>query len=65
MGVLDNQDGFIDSAQQVRNMVKFGHNLEVSLADVYYVLKKELNMSFKKIKPIAIHANSDKNLIIR
>ena len=29
------------------------------------VLKEDLGMSYRKIKPISIHANSPKNLVLR
>jgi len=42
-----------------------GEGLEVSLAEVYYVLKNDMNMVFKKIKKVAAHTNSVRNLIVR
>jgi len=42
-----------------------GEGLDVTLPEVYDVLKKDLGMSYKKIKKVAAHSNSVRNLIIR
>ena len=33
--------------------------------EVGEVMKKDLGMKFKRVKPMSIHANSEKNLVLR
>jgi len=42
-----------------------GEALEVTLPEVYDVLKRDMGMSWKKINKVASHCNSVRNLIIR
>ena len=63
-GMLD-RNTFLDSVGSIHKTLVSEHQLEVKPKDVHHVLKNELHMSFKKIVPISIRANSVKNLVLR
>ena len=55
----------IDSSLQLSRKVLKDTGYEVSTQDVRNVLSKDMNMSYRKITKIALHANSKKNLFLR
>ena len=40
-------------------------NLKVKNKDIITIMKEKLGMSYRKIKPMSLHANSQKNLVLR
>jgi len=55
----------ISSAEQVAKLVKENTSLEVSNSEVLHVMKRDLDMSYQKLKRSALNANSEYNLILR
>lgn len=56
---------FLDSVASIHQAISNESNLAVKEKDVKHVLKHELQMSYKKVLPVSIHANSTKNLVLR
>ena len=46
-------------------MLKNEKDIEVNNKEMSSIMKKELNMSYRKIKDITKHSNSEKNLVLR
>jgi hypothetical protein len=46
-------------------MFKNEKDIEVNNKEMSSIMKKELNMSYRKIKDITKHSNSEKNLVLR
>ena len=40
-------------------------HMEIKYREMASIMKQELNMSFKKIKEVTKHSNSEKNLVLR
>ena len=59
------RDLVIESIQQIINYIKEMKGIEVKGREVSDVIKGDLNMSFRKLKKISLHGNSNKNLILR
>jgi len=56
---------FIDSAAQVQKLILNKTTLDLKEYRVRKILTFDFGMSYKKIKSVALHANSDKNRILR
>ena len=56
---------FIDSAKSVRAALKENTGIEAGESEIREIMREDLGMRYRKIKPISIHGNSDKNLILR
>ena len=65
IGTMVDQDTFLDSVGSIHKTLVSQHQLEVKPKDVHHVLKHELQMSYKKVSPVSILANSAKNLVLR
>ena len=59
------QTDFVATAEEVQRQGKKQTEFNVSLATVYKVLKKDLQMSYRKINLVALHSNSIRNLVLR
>ena len=59
------QKTYLDSVGSIHQTLVSQHQLEVKPKDVHHVLKNEMQMSYKKISPVSIRANSTKNLVSR
>ena len=60
------KDGdFISTAQSVVDQYQTEIGGNIKKHQVIQVLKEDLGMSYRRIKPISIHANSPKNLVLR
>lgn len=55
----------IDSSEQVAGRVLKTWGIKTTIIEVNEVLKKEMDMSYRKIVKSALHANSEKNLFLR
>ena len=62
---LNRSDTFIDSVASVNKILKEEHQIDVKEWVVRNTMKEELGMSFKKVKPVSTHSNSDKNRVCR
>ena len=62
---MNKENGFIDSAGMIVHKAKNELDILVKKHEVLEVLKKDCGMSYRRIKPISIHANSPKNLVLR
>ena len=56
---------FIDSADHVLKNLSKELSLKTNNQEIREVMKKDLVMSFKKVKPVALHTNSVNNLVCR
>ena len=59
------QNSYIDSVDTVNKVLEEKHEIKLKPWKVKDIMKKDLDMSYKKVKPISIHANSAKNLVLR
>ena len=55
----------IDSAEMVVKLVKDNVKIDFKKELVRDVMKNTLGMSYRKIIPLSIHANSEKNHVLR
>ena len=62
---LNQQHAFIDSASSVQKILLEDHQIKSKGREVRDVMRQELDMRFRKVKPVSIHANSKKNLVLR
>ena len=56
---------FIDSVDSVQKVLTKEHKIRLKPWKVKDIMKEDLDMKFKKVKPISVHANSAKNLVLR
>jgi len=62
---LNDQHFAIESTAQVIKLLKERVNVEAKGPLVREIMKKKLGMSYRKIKPMSLLANSQKNLVLR
>ena len=62
---LNQSDAFIDSIAQVQRLVKEQLDIQAKRRLVQQVMRKDLRMRYKIVKPLSWMANSQKNLILR
>ena len=62
---LDRQGEFIDSTMHVKKRLKEEKQIEYKEHLIRDVMRRDLGMKYKKVKPVAIQANSARNLILR
>ena len=62
---LELRRSFIDSVDMVKKLLEEEHDIKAKPWEVRNVMKKELDMRYKKVKPVSLHANSAKNLVLR
>ena len=62
---MNQEDAFIDSAEDLKKTLKDNMGIEASEYEIRQVMRHQLNMKFKKVVPISIHGNSEKNLVLR
>jgi hypothetical protein len=65
VGDLNQSRSIIDSAKDVVTMVNELAEAPVTEQLVRSVMKEELGMSYRKIKTVSLHSNSEKNLVLR
>ena len=58
-------DAFIDSAESIQREIREEIDVEVKLKEVRRVMTEDLGMSYRKIKPISVNENKEKNIILR
>ena len=56
---------FIDSSKSVRAALKENTGIESKESEIREIMREDLGMRYLKVKPVSIHGNSDKNLILR
>ena len=62
---LNQAESIIDNTDNVRGLVKRELDQEVSVALVRKVLRQDLGMSYRKVTKVSLHANSEKNKVLR
>ena len=62
---MNHQDTFIDSAASVQKVLLEEHQMEKKQSLIRSVMRDDLDMRFRKVLPVSIHANSWKNLVLR
>ena len=65
IGDLNTRDTFIDSVASVTKLLKEEHQIDTKEWVVRDIMKKEMGMSFKKVKAVSTHANSIPNRVCR
>ena len=55
----------INSALTVQKKIKELTNEEIKISRVQKVMRKDMDMTYTKMKSIALHSNSTNNLILR
>jgi hypothetical protein len=65
VAALNQSRSIISSAKEVVTQVNVHAEAPVSEKQVRSVMKEELGMSYRKIKTVSLHSNSEKNLILR
>ena len=62
---MNHEDEFIDSVDRLRNLMAERHQIVAGDHLVRQVLRQDLKMSFRKVKPVSWTENSPKSKIIR
>ena len=62
---LDRQGEFIDSTMHVKKRLKEEKQIEYKEHLIRDVMRRDLGMKYKKVKPVPLQANSVRNLILR
>ena len=62
---LNDQHFAIESTAQVIKILEEKVIIKAKGPLVREIMKKKLGMSYRKIKPMSLHANSQKNLVLR
>ena len=62
---MNEQDTFIDSSNRVlKNLEKWDQRY-TNLKEICSVMKEDMCMRYRKVVPISIRTNSEKNLVCR
>ena len=56
---------FLDSAHSVKKALLDNDGFEASEYEIRRVMRDAIQMKFKKVIPISVHGNSEKNLLLR
>ena len=56
---------FIDSVEMVQKLLKARLALDVKTSKIYHIMRRELRMRYRKVNPLTINTNSERNLILR
>ena len=62
---MNDNNAFIDSAGTVLKVLEENHQIKAKQKEICSIMKHDLGMSYKKVLPVSIHANSPKNLVCR
>ena len=55
----------IDSAKAVRKALLENDELDATEREIRQVMREDLGMRYRKLVPVSIHGNSEKNLVLR
>ena len=55
----------INSAKAVRKALMENYDLDATEREVRQVMREDLGMRYRKLVPVSIHGNSEKNLVLR
>jgi len=56
---------FVDSAGSVRKVLADAMDIKVSEQEIREIMKRDLGMRYRKVLPVSIHGNSERNLVLR
>lgn len=56
---------FVDSAREVRKALMDTTGADVKEPEIRSIMKEDLGMRYRKLVPVSIHGNSQKNLVLR
>ena len=56
---------FIDSVQSVKKCLQDTMEVNAPEHEIRHVMRHDLNMKYRKVLPVSIHGNSEKNLVLR
>ena len=62
---MNNNNQIISSIKELQEIFKNEKHMEVKQREMSAIIKNELRMSYRKIKEISKHSNSEKNLVLR
>ena len=58
-------EGVVDSVECLKKQLRDQHGIEIDHHRLKKIMKEDLNLMYKKIKPISWQGNSDRNKILR
>ena len=56
---------FLDSVTSVKKKIKDSYGITAGATQIHNVMRNELKMRYRKVKPLSMQANSEQNLILR
>ena len=56
---------FVDSAGSVRKVLADAMDVKVSEQEIREIMKRDLGMRYRKVLPVSIHGNNERNLVLR
>jgi transposase len=62
---MNNSNVFIDSAASIKKHLSDIMGIESDEKEIRRILNQEMGMKYRKIVPVSIHGNSQKNLVLR
>lgn len=62
---MDQYNVFIDSSKAVRYALNESTGIDAKEHEIKMVMREDLGMRYRKIVPISVHGNSEKNLVLR
>jgi len=62
---MNNANVFIDSATSIKKHLSDIMGIESDEKEIRRILNQEMGMKYRKIVPVSIHGNSQKNLVLR
>jgi hypothetical protein len=62
---MNNSNVFIDSAASIKKHSSDIMGIESDEKEIRRILNQEMGMKYRKIVPVSIHGNSQKNLVLR
>jgi hypothetical protein len=62
---LNKANAVISNAEAVQRLVKLDHDVDVSILFTRKILRGQLGMRYRKIERVSLHANLEKNKILR
>ena len=62
---MNNANVFIDSAASIKKHLSEVMDIKSDEKEIRRILHQEMGMKYRKIVPVSIHGNSQKNLVLR
>ena len=56
---------FVDSVKAVKSSLMDGMGTDAKLGEIRKIMREDLKMRYRKVVPVSVHGNSEKNLVLR